>query len=205
MDATWHAHMDHLDVDLPGEDCEDCRPLEAPARWPLDGTTSMECPDGCDCPRCADETPEAGACRRWIERTKTDRRKAERRAERTPEAAGRRFWDHKRRHVNPYTPVELAAVEQLVSDAADDDPGEVNEPRCPVCADPSDYCQGHGEIGDPAGFAILTAHDDGNHDDCHPYGCDEAPRHLARLHPEDIETDARVRWAEDFWDRQANR
>jgi hypothetical protein len=89
------------------------RSEEAPARWLLDGDTSMECPDDCDCPRCQDE----------------------------------------------------------------------NESRCPVCGDFSDYCLGHGEIGDPAGFAILTSHDAGNHDDCHPEGCEEAPRHLARLAP----------------------
>lgn len=26
---------------------------------------------------------------------------------------------------------------------------------CPVCADPADYCQGHGSIGDPDGYARL--------------------------------------------------
>ena len=26
---------------------------------------------------------------------------------------------------------------------------------CPACSNPIDYCQGHGEIGDPEGFAIL--------------------------------------------------
>ena len=26
---------------------------------------------------------------------------------------------------------------------------------CPACADQIDYCQGHGPIGDPAGFARL--------------------------------------------------
>ena len=46
--------------------------------------------------------------------------------------------------------------------------------RCPVCAEPIDYCQGHGEIGDPAGFAILVAHDGGDHSRCDPLGCDEA-------------------------------
>lgn len=43
--------------------------------------------------------------------------------------------------------------------------------RCPACGDPIDYCQGHGEIGDPEGYAILQAHDDGNHLGCHPDGC----------------------------------
>jgi len=45
---------------------------------------------------------------------------------------------------------------------------------CPACGYPIDYCQGHGEVGDPVGFAVLTAHDDGNHEDCDPEGCDEA-------------------------------
>lgn len=26
---------------------------------------------------------------------------------------------------------------------------------CPVCFDPIDYCTGHGEIGDPAGHALM--------------------------------------------------
>lgn len=29
------------------------------------------------------------------------------------------------------------------------------ESVCPACGDPIDYCQGHGEIGDPEGYAIL--------------------------------------------------
>lgn len=28
---------------------------------------------------------------------------------------------------------------------------------CPVCSEPSDYCQGHGRTGDPAGFYTLKA------------------------------------------------
>lgn len=27
--------------------------------------------------------------------------------------------------------------------------------ECPACLDPMDYCQGHGEISDPEGFAVL--------------------------------------------------
>lgn len=38
---------------------------------------------------------------------------------------------------------------------------------CPVCGDPSDYCLGHGEIGDPVGFAILHNHDLEQHYRCH--------------------------------------
>lgn len=46
--------------------------------------------------------------------------------------------------------------------------------RCPACGNPIDYCQGHGEIGDPAGFAILAAHDDGDHSHCSTVGCEES-------------------------------
>lgn len=53
-----------------------------------------------------------------------------------------------------------------------DIPGDEDVARCPACGDPIDYCQGHGEIGDPAGFAILEAHDAGDHTGCHPDGCD---------------------------------
>lgn len=34
------------------------------------------------------------------------------------------------------------------------------EDPCPVCGDPIDYCQGHGAIGDPEGYAILAAEDE---------------------------------------------
>ena len=43
---------------------------------------------------------------------------------------------------------------------------------CPACGDPIDYCRGHGEIGDPKGFAILEDHDAGEHSGCNPNGCD---------------------------------
>jgi hypothetical protein len=45
--------------------------------------------------------------------------------------------------------------------------------RCPACGDPIDYCQGHGEIGDPEGHAALALHDLGDHGYCHPNGCDQ--------------------------------
>ena len=31
---------------------------ETPERWPLDGDTSLECPDDCDCPRCVEPVTE---------------------------------------------------------------------------------------------------------------------------------------------------
>ena len=45
------------------------------------------------------------------------------------------------------------------------------DPRCPACGEFIDYCQGHGEIGDPWGFATLTAHDAGDHESCDPRAC----------------------------------
>lgn len=45
---------------------------------------------------------------------------------------------------------------------------------CPACGDPIDYCQGHGEYGDPLGFRILDNHDAGYHMDCHERGCTAA-------------------------------
>lgn len=46
--------------------------------------------------------------------------------------------------------------------------------RCPACGNPIDYCQGHGEMGDPYGFAILINHDVDRHRLCHPAGCEQA-------------------------------
>jgi len=39
-------------------------------------------------------------------------------------------------------------------------------PECPACGEPIDYCQGHGDIGDPLGADILRRHDDGDHAHC---------------------------------------
>lgn len=38
-----------------------------------------------------------------------------------------------------------------------------NWSHCPACGDPIDYCQGHGPIADPRGWALLEAHDNDNH------------------------------------------
>ena len=46
--------------------------------------------------------------------------------------------------------------------------------RCPACGDWIDFCQGHGPSGDPVGYVILTAHDDGIHAGCNPLGCEDA-------------------------------
>ena len=53
---------------------------------------------------------------------------------------------------------------------------------CPACGEPIDYCQGHGEIGDPAGYAQLQAHDHERHASCHPDGCDYLHEHEAGRH-----------------------
>lgn len=62
---------------------------------------------------------------------------------------------------NPHMIVFLNEDEEYVS-------------RCPACGQPIDYCQGHGIIGDPAGYAVLSMHDNGDHSQCHPAGCDDA-------------------------------
>lgn len=46
--------------------------------------------------------------------------------------------------------------------------------RCHVCGEPNDYCQGHGELGDSRGWSIALAHDFGDHQQCHPAGCEAA-------------------------------
>jgi hypothetical protein len=51
----------------------------------------------------------------------------------------------------------------------------VDESYCVACGVTIDYCQGHGEIGDPEGYHILRMHDLDIHDQCDPHGCDEGP------------------------------
>lgn len=43
---------------------------------------------------------------------------------------------------------------------------EIVESLCPACGSVIDYCQGHGEIGDPVGAAIIKAHGEGDHGGC---------------------------------------
>lgn len=53
--------------------------------------------------------------------------------------------------------------------------------RCVACGERIDYCQGHGELGDRWGFAVLEAHDAGDHSTCHPAGCEHAGEGLETL------------------------
>jgi len=39
--------------------------------------------------------------------------------------------------------------------------------RCPACGEPSDYCQGHGPMGDPQGYVVIALHDGNVHSMCH--------------------------------------
>ena len=57
----------------------------------------------------------------------------------------------------------------------DIDDTDLHVAYCPACGSPIDYCLGHGEMGDPAGRAVLDAHDDGDHAHCDPAGCEDAP------------------------------
>lgn len=52
-------------------------------------------------------------------------------------------------------------------DEDEDDYDDEYVPVCPACGEFIDYCQGHGDIGDPDGADILKAHDNGIHDACH--------------------------------------
>ena len=45
-------------------------------------------------------------------------------------------------------------------------PDEHVTTACPACGEYPDYCQGHGEMGDPVGHDILTKHDNGDHTEC---------------------------------------
>lgn len=58
---------------------------------------------------------------------------------------------------------------------AEDHNRAIDHGSCPACGQAIDYCQGHGEIGDPEGFKVLERHDNGNHEFCHPDGCDDVP------------------------------
>ena len=53
----------------------------------------------------------------------------------------------------------------------DEDP-EGSSPTCPACGDYIEYCQGHGEMGDPSGANILRLHDEDNHTLCVGEDCD---------------------------------
>jgi hypothetical protein len=68
-------------------------------------------------------------------------------------------------------------------DDTDDDDGPTDDTAaCVACGDAIDYCRGHGPSGDPAGAAILAAHDDDDHAECHPAGCETL---AARLRMDD--------------------
>lgn len=75
--------------------------------------------------------------------------------------------------LSPWVEFILERVQALSGDAD----------RCPACGEIIDYCDGHGETGDPAGYATLEAHDAGEHDTCHGKGCEYAP-----LPPADVDS-----------------
>lgn len=61
----------------------------------------------------------------------------------------------------PVTAVYLMNQESMIMEVREG-PREYPESTCPACLEPISYCQGHGPIGDPAGYAILQAHDQDN-------------------------------------------
>lgn len=77
--------------------------------------------------------------------------------------------------ISMFEAVGVLMYDEDADELIDYDDGEfIAGGGCPACGDPIDYCQGHGEIGDPIGAMILKQHDDGFHDGCHPAGCDDA-------------------------------
>jgi hypothetical protein len=86
--------------------------------------------------------------------------------------AGEQAWIESSGVERSGTESELDSGESVDSRESDQDDDTV---RCLACGDPIDYCQGHGEIGDPVGFAILQAHDSEDHTHCHPLACADAP------------------------------
>jgi hypothetical protein len=48
------------------------------------------------------------------------------------------------------------------------DEGVYSLDNCPACGKPFDYCQGHGRIGDPAGYHVVLRHEYADHSHCHP-------------------------------------
>ena len=61
---------------------------------------------------------------------------------------------------------------------------EYNESICPACGEYIDYCQGHGEMGDPYGREILDLHDNDDHSECHE-NSDCSPYYVEPVNEED--------------------
>jgi hypothetical protein len=70
---------------------------------------------------------------------------------------GAGFWDRGYpEHIGSELTAAAHAYGEEWVDIADADA----EDACPACGEYPDYCQGHGAIGDPVGYAILHADDD---------------------------------------------
>jgi hypothetical protein len=74
----------------------------------------------------------------------------------------------------PRDSVSVPVDDQQPSDEEEEEDEHLYVSSCPACGEFIDFCQGHGEIGDPWGASILEMHDNGDHSECHPRGCDEA-------------------------------
>ena len=62
--------------------------------------------------------------------------------------------------------VDLTCEIDLNDYPSDEDEDEEYVSVCPACGEFIDYCHGHGVIGDPAGAAILDAHNLDDHALC---------------------------------------
>ena len=70
--------------------------------------------------------------------------------------------------------LDKVALDRWITGNYSEDQFGEEEPACPACGEFISYCQGHGTIGDPAGAAILIAHDAGDHSNCDEVGCEYA-------------------------------
>lgn len=53
----------------------------------------------------------------------------------------------------------------------------MEEPLCPACGDWMSFCSGHGEIGDPVGYAILQEHNRGEHIRCFGWDMEKSKKY----------------------------
>lgn len=67
--------------------------------------------------------------------------------------------------IHHVTDDQYEVLKAIQPEAREDEYAEVDS-RCPTCGEPIDYCQGHGEIGDPEGYANQVRHDAGDHSGC---------------------------------------
>lgn len=78
--------------------------------------------------------------------------------------------------LRPLVAATFEALHEHVLESATDWMASIDhddDPHCPACGEPIQFCPGHGEYADPMGARTLADHDSGDHTSCHPAGCDD--------------------------------